>query len=454
MTELMSQTQLVEDTNRFGKHKAGYGSNRTFPPNGNNGNHHTSSNGASNNESGRSPGTLSSPTSSSSHAPSSGLAYTVVLQPYNSHFSVKTIQVKENVRCRIGRQSSTKTIPRPLNGYFDSKVLSRNHALLWLGETGGVWIKDTKSSNGTFLNGHRLSPELEESDPYELKTGDQIEFGIDITGEDGSILYHKVACSVSIFNIPVEQMDPSTLKEFNISNGYASLFATSTSDVEPSHQRRGSASSVSTISYHSGKATITDHSSNSVTKRNKNWEMLIAKLEGELERSQQVEKELHDLKDVIGDMNKTQHTEDRLKKSASRDTTDLTLSLQHQLDKAHGQLAIYAEKSRLQDLAITSAQKQLMELRLIIEKKPKNTGMDESEVAIWRQKVEQIRLEMDEAKLKHSKALLLEKERCTDYEQRCLQLEKRLVGLEQRSPVSSTQDTGFFSGLMDALHGW
>lgn len=131
---------------------------------------------------------------------------------------------------------------------------------------------------------------------------------------------------------------------------------------------------------------------------------------------------------------------------------DLTLSLQHQLDKAHGQLATYAEKSRLQDLAITSAQKQLMELRLIIEKKPKNTSMDESEVAIWRQKVEQIRLEMDEAKLKHSKALLLEKERCTDYEQRCLQLEMRLVGLEQRSPVSSTQDTGFFSGLMDALH--
>jgi pSer/pThr/pTyr-binding forkhead associated (FHA) protein len=129
---------------------------------------------------------MSSPTSSSSHASSSALAYTVVLQPYNSHFSVKTIQVKENVRCRIGRQSSTKTIPRPLNGYFDSKVLSRNHALLWLGETGGVWIKDTKSSNGTFLNGHRLSPELEESDPYELKTGDQIEFGIDITGEDGS----------------------------------------------------------------------------------------------------------------------------------------------------------------------------------------------------------------------------------------------------------------------------
>jgi hypothetical protein len=128
--------------------------------------------------------------------------------------------------------------------------------------------------------------------------------------------------------------------------------------------------------------------------------------------------------------------------------SDLTLSLQHQLDKAHGQLATYAEKSRLQDLAITSAQKQLMELRLIIEKKPKNTGMDESEVAIWRQKVEQIRLEMDEAKLKHSKALLLEKERCTDYEQRCLQLEKRLVGLEQRS----TQDTGFFSGLTDALH--
>ena len=35
-----------------------------------------------------------------------------------------------------------------------------------------IYIKDVKSSNGTFINGERLSPEGLESEPYELKTDD------------------------------------------------------------------------------------------------------------------------------------------------------------------------------------------------------------------------------------------------------------------------------------------
>ena len=35
-----------------------------------------------------------------------------------------------------------------------------------------IFIKDVKSSNGTFINGERLSPEGLESDPFELKTDD------------------------------------------------------------------------------------------------------------------------------------------------------------------------------------------------------------------------------------------------------------------------------------------
>jgi pSer/pThr/pTyr-binding forkhead associated (FHA) protein len=35
-----------------------------------------------------------------------------------------------------------------------------------------IFIKDVKSSNGTFINGDRLSPEGLESDPYELKSDD------------------------------------------------------------------------------------------------------------------------------------------------------------------------------------------------------------------------------------------------------------------------------------------
>ena len=35
-----------------------------------------------------------------------------------------------------------------------------------------IFIKDVKSSNGTFINGERLSPEGLESEPFELKSDD------------------------------------------------------------------------------------------------------------------------------------------------------------------------------------------------------------------------------------------------------------------------------------------
>lgn len=34
-------------------------------------------------------------------------------------------------RVKIGRQTNTKTVPGERNGYFDSKVLSRQHAEVW-----------------------------------------------------------------------------------------------------------------------------------------------------------------------------------------------------------------------------------------------------------------------------------------------------------------------------------
>ncbi len=60
-----------------------------------------------------------------------------------------------------------------------------------------VYIKDIKSSNGTFINGDRLSPEAQESEVYELHSEDLVEFGIDIVGDDNkTIIHHKVACRV------------------------------------------------------------------------------------------------------------------------------------------------------------------------------------------------------------------------------------------------------------------
>ncbi|KAJ3133281.1 hypothetical protein HK100_004496 [Physocladia obscura] len=72
----------------------------------------------------------------------------------------------------------TKTIEHV---WFKSKVVSRGHAEMWLRD-GQVYLKDTGSSSGTFLNKMRLSPSGKLSRPYPLKDGDVIQLGIDYQG--------------------------------------------------------------------------------------------------------------------------------------------------------------------------------------------------------------------------------------------------------------------------------
>lgn len=79
---------------------------------------------------------------------------------------------------------SAKTAPEPNNGYFDAKVLSRVHAELSFSKN-TVWIQDLKSSNGTFVNGERLSEEGMLSTLKPLRSGDTLEFGVDIRDDDG-----------------------------------------------------------------------------------------------------------------------------------------------------------------------------------------------------------------------------------------------------------------------------
>jgi hypothetical protein len=61
---------------------------------------------------------------------------------------------------------------------FKSKVISRHHAEIWA-TNGDVYIRDTRSQSGTFLNAMRLSEPAKESKPYKLKSGDVIQFGVD-----------------------------------------------------------------------------------------------------------------------------------------------------------------------------------------------------------------------------------------------------------------------------------
>ncbi|KAJ3410557.1 hypothetical protein HDV05_003659, partial [Chytridiales sp. JEL 0842] len=121
----------------------------------------------------------------------------LLLKPLNDSFQSKKLDLIEPVK--VGRKMNVKNGPEPNNGIFDSKVLSRNHAEIWY-ENGKVWIKDVKSSNGTFVNGLRLSEEGQMSAPHELNTNDVLEFGIDIMNDDGkTIMYHKVSCIVNLW---------------------------------------------------------------------------------------------------------------------------------------------------------------------------------------------------------------------------------------------------------------
>ncbi len=65
---------------------------------------------------------------------------------------------------------------------FKSKVVSRAHAEIWAEAGGKFFIKDTKSSSGTFLNHVRLSPANTESRPSELRDGDLLQLGVDYQG--------------------------------------------------------------------------------------------------------------------------------------------------------------------------------------------------------------------------------------------------------------------------------
>ncbi|KAJ8127190.1 hypothetical protein O1611_g6446 [Lasiodiplodia mahajangana] len=165
----------------------------------------------------------------------------------NGTFERKTISVPLLPdTLRIGRQTNAKTVPTPVNGFFDSKVLSRQHAEIWADRQGKIFIRDVKSSNGTFVNGTRLSPENRDSEPHELQTGDHLELGIDIVSEDQkTVVHHKVAAKVEhagYFNASNNLLDIN-FGDLDPSNGPMMMMGPQ--NAVPLRQRTGSQSSVS-----------------------------------------------------------------------------------------------------------------------------------------------------------------------------------------------------------------
>ncbi|KAJ1534099.1 hypothetical protein HK405_000164, partial [Cladochytrium tenue] len=143
----------------------------------------------------------------------------LVLEPLNGTFLTKQLELSATgPAIKVGRKVSAKVGSERYNGVFDSKVLSRTHAEIWY-EAGKVWVKDVGSSNGTFLNGDRLSEEAKASLPFEIKTGDELVFGIDIATDDQATgMYQKVACLVRI----VEPGDLSFVRTESSQRGWDS----------------------------------------------------------------------------------------------------------------------------------------------------------------------------------------------------------------------------------------
>ena len=84
---------------------------------------------------------------------------------------------------RVGRVINPSKIPAKFdNLLFDTKVLSRNHAEVFCDVQGRVFIRDLGSSNGTYINGFRLSPDAVASEPFQLIVGQELVFTSTLSG--------------------------------------------------------------------------------------------------------------------------------------------------------------------------------------------------------------------------------------------------------------------------------
>ncbi|KAI5956744.1 hypothetical protein KGF54_000361 [Candida jiufengensis] len=108
---------------------------------------------------------------------SSGLYFSPIIRKLKpgSNLSIGRYTEKNKAAAHAKQGSSAPVV-------FKSKVVSRTHALLECNEEGQWFLKDCKSSSGTFLNHIRLSPASQESLLMPIIDGDIIQLGMDYRG--------------------------------------------------------------------------------------------------------------------------------------------------------------------------------------------------------------------------------------------------------------------------------
>lgn len=123
------------------------------------------------------------------------MQYIVTLIPLNETFIKKNLLIPYYPETlKLGRPAGSKVKPEINNGYFDSRVLSRNHAAMFIDpENGKLMIKDLGSSNGTFVNELKIG-----LDPIELKIGDIIYLGFNIEVDTS---HKKISAKIENINM-------------------------------------------------------------------------------------------------------------------------------------------------------------------------------------------------------------------------------------------------------------
>ncbi|KAJ3021832.1 UNVERIFIED_CONTAM: hypothetical protein HDU68_009433 [Siphonaria sp. JEL0065] len=128
-------------------------------------------------------------------------------QPPNPTVECLEQKIKEGDIVRIGRKVVKNGVEQMLDGqkdsalniWYQSKVVSRNHAEIWIAD-GQLFVKDVGSSSGTFLNKMRLSPSGKESRPYTLRENDLLVFGVDYKGKSDEDLYKCVSVRIGFYD--------------------------------------------------------------------------------------------------------------------------------------------------------------------------------------------------------------------------------------------------------------
>ncbi|PYI05313.1 FHA domain protein [Aspergillus sclerotiicarbonarius CBS 121057] len=133
-----------------------------------------------------------------------------------------------NHHANIGRASkreSKNLIPAKNNGLFDSRVMSRNHAKLWVSlEKQIVYIRDGGSMHGTWINGKKIPPE----EDTVIKHGDVVTFGSTVFRGTDTFPPLKVRCEFEWPDPLYAPCDPPCLKSAHAMDSQRSIPASNT----------------------------------------------------------------------------------------------------------------------------------------------------------------------------------------------------------------------------------